>query len=81
MSTRSALLSSWDASRRQADRTGAIVLNAASFAGYALAVAGSVSAARELVPSADASVYYARVRACLDDVEQEERGIAESPSC
>lgn len=71
--TRSLLLKSWDGARRDADATGAILLNAASFAGYVLAVAGTVDAARALIPAAEGSVYYARVRSCLDTVEQDER--------
>lgn len=70
--TRAALLASWDAARRDADRTGAIVLNGASFAGYTLAVGGSVAGARALVPTADGSLFYARVHACLSSVEHEE---------
>jgi hypothetical protein len=72
-STRSALLKSWDAARRQADRTGAILLNHASFAGYALAIAGSPRAAIDLVPRADGSLFYARVIAILQSLEHEER--------
>jgi hypothetical protein len=74
--SRSALLASWDAARRQADRTGAILLNHASFAGYALALAGSPRAAIDLVPRADGSIFYARVIAILQALEHEERGSA-----
>lgn len=76
MSTRAALLRSWDASRRQADHTGAIVLNHASFAGYLLTVGGDVAGAMALIPKADGSVYYARVHAILASVEHEERETA-----
>jgi hypothetical protein len=74
--TRSALLSSWDAARRQADLTGAIVLNAASFAGYALAVGGTIAGAQALIPKADGSLFYARVHAALSSVDHEEREAA-----
>ena len=74
--TRSALLASWDAARRQADHAGAITLNAASFAGYALAVAGTPSAAIDIVPRADGSIFYASVIAILQSVEAEERAFA-----
>lgn len=75
-STRSALLASWDAARRQADRNGAIVLNAASFAGYLLAVGGTVTGAQSLIPKADGSLFYARVHAALSAVEHEEHSAA-----
>jgi hypothetical protein len=74
--TRAALLSSWDAARRQADRNGAIVLNAASFAGYLLAVGGTVAGAQALIPKADGSLFYARVHAALSAVEHEEHSAA-----
>jgi hypothetical protein len=78
--TRSALLSSWEAARRQADHDGAIKLNAASFAGFVLVQAGGlVPLAIELVPVADGSLFYARVIACLQSVEAEERAPVVAP--
>lgn len=72
--TRAAVIASWEAARRQADRDGAIVLNAVSFAGLVLTQAGGlVPLAIELVPSVDGSVFYARVVACLQAIEAEER--------
>lgn len=76
--TRSALLASWDAARRQADRTGAIVLNSASFAGYCLAIGGTIAGAQALVPKADGSLFYVRVMSALQLVEHEERTSAET---
>lgn len=80
MSTRPALLSSWHAAQRRADTSGAVVLTAASFAGYALEQSGGqVHRARGLVPGGDSggdSLFWARVRSILDDVEREEREAA-----
>lgn len=71
-STRSALLSSWHAAKRQADRVGGVTLNSTSWAGYAIEQAGgSVRMARAFVPD-DATPFWGRVRECLDRVEQEE---------
>ena len=74
MSTRTAILSSWHAARRQADIRGAITLNAASFAGYALETAnGDVELAHTFVPQ-ELEVFWGRVHDALDQVSIEEGG-------
>lgn len=79
-STRTALLSSWHAAKRQADRTGGVVLNSTSFAGFAIEQSGgSVRMARALVPD-DVTPFWGRVRECLDHVESEERERAKVPA-
>lgn len=75
--TREVLVKSWHAARRQAHSAGGVVLNAASFAGYALEAGGTVARARALVPSGDESPFWARVSSCLDHVATEEMGLVD----
>jgi hypothetical protein len=70
-STRALLISSWHSATRRADREGALILNAASFAGYVLERGGTVEAARCLLPLESSSPFWARVRSYLDDVSNE----------
>ncbi len=72
MSTRETILRSWWAAARMADSSGAVVLTAASFAGYALsAVDGDAALAHGLVPT-EASPFWARVHDAIDQVLAEE---------
>lgn len=74
MSTRETILRSWWAARRSANETGAIVMTAPTFAGYALEQSGGdATAAHELVPK-EPVAYSARVHSALDLVRDEELG-------
>jgi hypothetical protein len=73
MSTRETILRSWWAARRSANETGAIVMTAPTFAGYALEQSdGDATAAHALVPKEPLG-YAARVHSALDLVVAEER--------
>lgn len=72
MTTREMVLRSWWAARRQADVHGAVTLNAASFAGFALeAAGGDVAGAQALIP-AELESFWGRTRDALAQVATEE---------